>query len=598
MSNDDLPKLFELFDQLVDLNSEQRQAKLDELRASGNPHVAQLETLLGFHSEQADLADDLLSQLSERLPLQQWLQVSPYSTSSLRQPADLRELVGLFRWDAKSRQFYAGDYRIGKCLAINSHTATYSAEDSLLGRRAVITFAFPRYLQETHRKEQFLQSAKLVSEIAHPNVATLLGVIQQEELLGIARQWIPGHDLAHWIEAHRPLSAPSVALLLQRITEGVAALHRHSALHGDLKPANIIMREDQILPVITDFGTVVSAVSTDSSSRIWLGGTPGYIAPEVLQQGQLDKRGELYSLGKILSELLEATEKESAVELRLALEQVREELVAEDPQQRPATANQLLERLVGLTGVPLAEQESNSSKDRRLVDLVLAKRWTRRSILGLSATVVPFYMGSYWHQQQLQKERPQRSFIPGQPEDIRSQIRLPLIQEDLMWSANRTGHPFKIEGHDATVELPDGGLFYLRPGARRGIIESERFRLPARAIRWNTLLIWTYFNSKPGAAELRVDVRAFAAKTTQPLHGWRLCVRRQNYFGGAVRRNLIGTVDRTLLQPHNELQFRFTLEVKEAWSGQGQPPLLLVVEKADESVSYLGSLHLWYEEKR
>ena len=275
MATDDLNELYELFDQLIDLNTEQRQAKLDELRTSGSPFVAQLESLLGDQDRTEYSTDSMLGQLGDRLPLQQWLQAPIDSNPASRSPSDLRDLVGLFRWDQASKQFYAGDYRIGKCLAFNSHSATYFAEDSVLGRRAVITFAFPRYLNLGNNREQFLDSAKIVSDIAHPNVATIFGVVRQGTLLGIARQWIPGHDLAQWLRNTQTLSIATIAIVIQRIAEGLSAIHQWGALHGDLKPANIIMRGDQAVPVITDFGTVFRMDPADINSQSWRGGTPG-----------------------------------------------------------------------------------------------------------------------------------------------------------------------------------------------------------------------------------------------------------------------------------------------------------------------------------
>lgn len=596
MSNDDLQELYKLFEQLVDLNSEQQQTKLEELRASGNPHAAPLKELLELQSQHEDSTDHLLGQLSERIPLQQWLQVDPYSTRAIRQPTDLRELVGLFRWDNESKQFYAGDYRIGKCLAFNSHTATYFAEDRTLGRKAVITFAFPRYVQDAHHKELFLSSAKLVSDIAHPNVVTILGVIQQGQLLGIARQWIPGQDLNCWLEASPPLSTLSVALLLQRIAEGLAAIHRCSILHGDLKPANIIIREDRATPVITDFGTVFRPGETDGVEGVWRGGTPGYIAPEVLGARQLDERVDLFSLGKVLGKLLEATADDDAAEMRLALEQLRDALTNEDPEQRPANAADVIQRLVGLTGIPTTELRLVPSTLSSPLILAKAKLWTRRSVLGLSATVIPFYTGRYLHQQQLENEGPRRSFIPGYKEDIRSSIRFRLDGRDWVWSLNSAGHPFRIERHDSTFNMMEGGLVYTKPGVRTAVITSERFRLPSRVIRWSTLLIWAYYHAPPGAVELRIDGRSLARESSQPLTSWELCARRRNYFGGSVRRNLVGTISPLLLRPDTDLQFRFTFELSEAWSGAGQPPLSLVVQKVDKNYFYVDDLFLWYEE--
>jgi|GEM_PF-5689608 len=594
MATDDLQELYAWFDQLIDLNKEQRQAKLEEIRAQHESIAAQLEALLGFDDPSEHSTDGLLGRLSDKLPLQHWLEAPIHSTPLLRQPSDLRELVGLFRWDQKTKQFYAGDYRIGKCLAYNSHTATYFAEDSVLGRRAVVTFAFPRYLQDVHNKDQFLDSAKVVSDVTHPNVATLFGVIQHGKLLGIARQWITGCDLAQWLRTHSPVPLASVAVLLQRITEGLSAIHHCSALHGDLKPTNIIMRDGQSTPVITDFGTVFRFEPTATGSQGWRGGTPGYIAPEIAEQHKLDQRLDLFSLGKVLHDLLDAAEKPDSSDVKYELEKLRDDLTATNPEDRPPSCQAVLERMVRLTGIPTAAWPASTSLQSRPVVLANAALWTRRAVLGASATVLPFWIGRRFHQQQLEKDRPERHFIPGKKEDAQLQIRLNPHNHSMVFQNDLP--IFEIPVPDIRQALQDRSCLYLKPGIRSGKRESERLSLPSQRIRWNSLFSVAMYNTAPEAATLRIEVRAFSGPDKQKITPWYICAVRQNYFGGLALRNLVGTVNRSLLNIDAELQFRFSFELKQAWSGIGLPPLILIVERPREPLGIVGEFNLWFEE--
>lgn len=597
MSTDDLNQLYDLFDQFLDLNNEQRQAKLKELRASGSPIVAQLESLLSFQDQTEGSTDAVLGRLSEKLPLQQWLQAPIEASFSVKQPSDLRELVGLFRWDQNTKQFYAGDYRIGKCLSFNSHSATYFAEDNVLGRRAVITFAFPSYLKLSDNRQKFLESARIISEIAHPNVATILGIVHQGKLLGIARQWIPGRDLAQWLRMIKTTSHSNIAIILQRIVEGLAAIHRCSALHGDLKPANIIMRDDQPIPVITDFGTVFSFGKSLQVSTGWRGGTPGYTAPEVLENGPVDSRFDLFSLGKILDELLSVADDRESSELQASLQNLRDELQALDPQKRPIDCNAVLQRLLPLTDLPITELPQATPQTLFPTESFYLRRWTRRSFVAASATLLPFIAGRSFHHQQLLALERKRIFIPGTKADLESPLSFEKQIEQFHWLASNQTIPFAWECFDSTVDFPEGGLCYLKEGLRNGELLSKPFALSDRTIRYNTLLVWAYFNAPSGLASCRVDVRTVPSNQQESYGKWQACAKRSNYFGGAVRRNLVSTIEQPSISLHHALQVRITVEVARAWAGNGQPPLMLQIESYKDSLASIGQISAWYAEE-
>lgn len=596
MATDDLKELYELFDQLIDLSEPERRVKLEELRAAGRPIVAQLESLLGFQDQSEHSTDQLLGKLSDKLPMQQWLAASTQPKASARHPSDLRELVGLFRWDQTTKQFYAGDYRIGKCLAFNSYTATYFAEDSVLGRRAVITFAFPNYLKDKCNREQFLDSAKIVSEISHPYVATILGVVQQGPLLGIARQWIPGSALAYWLPLQAPLSVSTVAIILQRVAEGVSTLHLGSALHGDLKPTNIIMRDNQPLPIITDFGTVFRIEDDHSGTTGWRGGTPGYIAPEVMEQKNLDERFDLYSLGVILRELLEALDSSDSSDERKELETLRDDLLAKKPEDRPPHCQAIIERLMKLTGVPTAAWTNAQPARSHSNFLAQTKIWTRRSFVGLSATLVPFVIGRRWRQLQQEAQKVERHFIPGTKEDIQTFISLRKQDDLFIWRDKNSKLTHELETQRIfSFANSHSSLIYLKKGILSGSLISEPIPLPTRPIRWNSIFLRTIFNAPSRHATLRLDSRSISGNPMQSVTPWKLCAIRQNYFGGAALRNLIGTIERAQMKPDSSLQFRISFDLSHSWDGDDWPPLSLVVDNLHGDDVAAVEFNLWYE---
>ena len=110
------------------------------------------------------------------------------------------------------------------------------------------------------------------------------------------RDLIDGNDL----ETHcRGLSLAQICLTVQRTAEVLDVLHRAGMIHGDFKPANVIVGTDDGRPHLIDFGLVRSEGQTTSAS-----GTAAYLAPEILRGTAVDRRADLYALGISIYQLV------------------------------------------------------------------------------------------------------------------------------------------------------------------------------------------------------------------------------------------------------------------------------------------------------
>jgi serine/threonine protein kinase len=113
------------------------------------------------------------------------------------------------------------------------------------------------------------------------------------------------------LRASRSRIAPSiVAWVLLGMSRALAYLHAHKIVHRDLKPSNILIGSDQQVYLV-DFGLAKCFVDSQLTRRSELVGTPGYLAPELIQGATIDGRCDLFSLGMVSLELLlgEATVK-------------------------------------------------------------------------------------------------------------------------------------------------------------------------------------------------------------------------------------------------------------------------------------------------
>ncbi|MEY4567733.1 MAG: Serine/threonine-protein kinase PknB [Planctomycetota bacterium] len=604
MSDDQLKSLYELFDRLVGLPNSEQQTLIGQLQESNHPQIDSLLELLEVE-RQREKADSLFSQRLDKDSYQQWLQSTGKNQGS-GGASDLRELVSCFRWDHESHHFFAGSYRIGKCLSFNSLGATYFAEDRTLGRNAVLFFPYLRSLASTNYRDNFLNSTKIISRIFHPNVATIFGIVEEGKLLGVSRQWIPGEDLESWLGKRGPLTPAQIALLIQRLAEGLSAIHDAKALHGDLKPANVIIPfGDSLTPVITDFGTLFARHikgNTFLGSSVWQGGTPGYIAPEVSQDRELDERLDLYSLGQVLRKLLMQVTAEIDSEATNCLQCLADELTQENPNARPDTANLVIRRLVPISG----RYENDVVNSRSFV----AKRdlqshlglLTRRSVLVASATIVPFLLGRQTKAWFANRPTIKSHFIPGALEDalLPIEFKIPQTGVDLISLDDPRIKDLTVP---ETIYYADQEKFWgIKAAVRSVAVESEPLVLPQSAIHWNMVRIVVQCDAPPS----EVCCELYVLPTTKDEQASRLSVdginkqkwiclrRRENYFGGLTQRDLVGTIDPDLLAKCSELRFRVVLSTKRTWDGTGRPPIMLVVKALATDAVQAGSVCLWH----
>lgn len=190
-----------------------------------------------------------------------------------------------------------GKYRLRGLHAQGAMGSVYLAEDPILNRQVAIKFMAQGTVEDETR---FLQEARVVASLVHPHIVVLLDFGFYKGTPYLVMEYLPGLSLDKWIKDPRTL--PEIARVMRGVCLGLRHAHGHGVLHRDIKPSNIIVLPDGEAKLI-DFG-VARAPESKLTTAGTIMGTPQYLAPEIIHNGEYSPKSDLYSLGVVFYELL------------------------------------------------------------------------------------------------------------------------------------------------------------------------------------------------------------------------------------------------------------------------------------------------------
>ncbi len=265
-----------------------------------------------------------------------------------------------------------GNYRVTAALGHGGMGTVYRATHRLLDSPAAIKFLRSDLAHDEDVVQRFFTEAKAASAIQHPGIIEVYDFgYTTEGRAYLVMELLEGVTLAKRLQQRTRLAEADAILIARGIAGALRAAHAKSIVHRDLKPDNIFLVPDSTSErvKVLDFGIAKLLLGGNGHTQTGaLMGTPLYMAPEQARTANaVDHRADLYSLGCILYELLTGappfvgdapgeiivaqmfTEarpvRDHVAGVSPELEELVLQLLAKEPEQRPADAGEVVERL-------------------------------------------------------------------------------------------------------------------------------------------------------------------------------------------------------------------------------------------------------------
>lgn len=210
-----------------------------------------------------------------------------------------------------------GDYEMLAFLGRGGMGEVYLARDPSLDRRVALKLLLADFTRDEARVRRFVQEAKAVSALNHPNIITIHEIGEADGRHYIATEFIEGRTLRQQLVSERPKISAALEITIQ-IAGALAAAHAAKIVHRDVKPENIMVRPDGLVKVL-DFGLAKlteqaaptsefdTQATTPTRFRTEPGvimGTVAYMSPEQVRGREVDARSDLFSLGVVCYEMI------------------------------------------------------------------------------------------------------------------------------------------------------------------------------------------------------------------------------------------------------------------------------------------------------
>jgi serine/threonine-protein kinase len=189
-----------------------------------------------------------------------------------------------------------GKYKIIAPLGSGGFGTVYLAQDTWIDKKVAIKVPHRQGLDFG----ELLREPRLLASVSHPNIVSITTAEKQDNVFFIVMEYVQGETLENLIAAHGGLDVNRALDFTCQIYNAVDHAHRQGVIHRDLRPANVLVTDNDMLKV-ADFGT--SRFLEIAAHGTTVIGSPPYMAPEQFH-GKAVFASDIYSLGVTMYQML------------------------------------------------------------------------------------------------------------------------------------------------------------------------------------------------------------------------------------------------------------------------------------------------------
>ena len=194
-----------------------------------------------------------------------------------------------------------GRYQILDTIGKGAYGSVMRGFDPMIGRHVAVKLLSPQLAQGDARKH-FFQEARVVGQLSYPSIITLhdIGIDEATSTPYLVMEYLEGQPLDRILEKGS-IPLPRAAAWIAEVACALNAAHRKGVIHGDVKPANVFITNENRVKLM-DFG--MARLARHDTKDTPLAGTPAYWCPEQIMGKPQDARSDMFSLGIVLYEMV------------------------------------------------------------------------------------------------------------------------------------------------------------------------------------------------------------------------------------------------------------------------------------------------------
>src|SRR5215831_19998177 len=197
-----------------------------------------------------------------------------------------------------------GQYELVDVLGQGGMSVVFKGRHNLTNQEVALKILPPEMAAHSQVKSRFLEEAKALAALDHPNIVHLYNFGQDNGHFVLAMQFVEGGTWERMILESERLDWITSCRIAIDVLRALEYAHGRGVIHRDMKPSNVLVRARDGVATVMDFGIAKMTTSTRLTATGQTMGTVRYMSPEQVRGQEVDLRTDIYSLGATLYESL------------------------------------------------------------------------------------------------------------------------------------------------------------------------------------------------------------------------------------------------------------------------------------------------------